>query len=81
MSSEDAEGVIITRVHPGSLAALSGLKAGDIILEINKSSVETLDDYRNAVDSIESGKTVLFLIKRGKNAIYVAMKVKKNEKR
>jgi serine protease Do len=77
---EDSRGVIITNVDPGSLADEAGLRAGDIILEINKNQIRNLDDYRKAVDSIKSGQTALLLVKRDKSTVYVALKVEGNGK-
>jgi serine protease Do len=72
---EDSQGVIITNVQQGSIAWESGLRRGDIVLEINKKPIRNLDDYRKAMGSIEQGQTALFLIKRDKNTIYVALKI------
>ncbi len=77
---EDSQGVIITDVASGSLAEEAGLRAGDIVLEINKKQIRNLDDYRKAVDSLKQGQTALLLVKRGKNTIYSALKVEGNGK-
>ncbi|MGH7901373.1 MAG: PDZ domain-containing protein, partial [Thermodesulfobacteriota bacterium] len=60
---------------PGSVADESGLKTGDIILEINKNYIGNLNNYRNAVDSLKKGQTALFLIQRSNNTIYLALRV------
>jgi len=74
-SLDTAYGVIITGVQPGSVADESGLKAGDIILEINKNYIGNLENYRNALDSLKKGQTALFLIQRSNNTIYLALRV------
>ncbi len=33
-----------------------------------------LDDYRKQIDSAKEGQNILFLVKRGSNTIYVALK-------
>jgi len=71
---EHSMGVIITDVQSGSIAAVAGLRPGDVILEINKDRIANLDNYRNTMDSTESGQNVLFLIQRGTSTIYVALK-------
>lgn len=74
------DGVIISNVQQGSSAADAGLKVGDIILEIDKKPINTLDDYSQALDKVKSGDTALFLVKRGSNTIYSAIRVPKDEK-
>ncbi|HEY7534990.1 MAG TPA: DegQ family serine endoprotease [Thermodesulfobacteriota bacterium] len=77
---EDSQGVIITNVESGGPAQESGLRVGDLILEINKKQIKNLEDYRKSMDSIKNGETALLLIKRGKNTIYSALKVGGNGK-
>lgn len=74
-------GVVITNVRQGSVAAEAGLQPGDIVLEVNRKKVESLGDYRKAMDSVKGGETALFLVKRDNNTIYVAIKADvKNDK-
>jgi serine protease Do len=53
---EKIKGAVVTEVDPGSAAAEQGLKAGDVILEINKHTVKSADDAvkltTNAKDKI-----------------------------
>jgi serine protease Do len=71
---EAEKGVVITRVDQGSAAYESGLRQGDVILEINDQPVNNIGDYKSIVDKMEKGKPLLFLIKRGKNTIYIGIK-------
>lgn len=68
------KGVIVTGVEPGSTAENAGLEPGDVILEINKNKITNLDNYKKAMDSVHDGQNVLFLIQRGTNTVYVALK-------
>ena len=67
-------GVIIVNVAPGSLASESGLRAGDVILEVNGDSVDGLDEYQEVLEKHGSGETLLFLIERGGRTIYLGIK-------
>jgi serine protease Do len=78
---EYSSGVVITDVRGNSLASEAGLLRGDVILEINKKQIATLDNYRKAVDSVKEGKNILFLVKRGSNTIYVALKAEAEDDR
>ena len=71
---QDSEGVIITNVRPGTVAAEAGLRGGDVILEINRKKIKDLEDYRKTMDSIKNGETALLLVKREENTLYVALK-------
>ena len=68
-------GVVITDVIQGSLAQESGFQEGDVILEVNKKSIRSLDDYRNAVKTLERGKPALFLVKRGTDTVFIAITI------
>ena len=71
---EDSSGVVITYVRSNSLAFEAGLLRADVILEINKKQIANLDNYRKEIDSVEERQNILFLVKRGSNTIYVAIK-------
>ncbi len=77
--TEISEGVIITNIQGGSVAANAGLQQGDVILEINKQRIANLDNYGKTMDSIKDGQNVLFLVKRGSSTIYVALKFEEQD--
>ena len=62
--SEDASGVVITRVDPDSNAAEKGLEAGDVVLRVNNRNVTSPADLQNAVaEARRAGrKSVLLLV-------------------
>ena len=64
----------MTAVEPGSPAEDAGLRRGDVILEVNRQAVEDADGYRKALRESEKGKNVLFLVRRGDNTIFLALK-------
>jgi serine protease Do len=71
----ESEGVVITGVERGSVAAEVGLRPGDVILEISKMPIKNLDDYRSAMDEVKQGDSALFLVKRGENTLYIGLKI------
>jgi serine protease Do len=71
----ESEGVVITGVERGSVAAEAGVRPGDVILEISKKAIKNLDDYRTAMDEAKKGGSALFLVKRGENTIYIGLKI------
>jgi len=58
------EGLIITQVRQYSEAARKGLAVGDIIIEVNRKSVTTVDDFEKILKKVESGQVLLLLVRR-----------------
>ena len=58
------KGVIVTDVKPGSFADDSGLSRGDVILEVNKQTVNSEDDFRRVTAQLKSGDDVVFLVRQ-----------------
>ncbi|MGB2693167.1 MAG: PDZ domain-containing protein, partial [Thermodesulfobacteriota bacterium] len=78
---EYSNGVVITDVRGDSMASEAGLLRGDVLVEINKKQIANLDDYRKNVASLKIGQNLLFLVRRGPNTIYVALKVEADNDR
>jgi len=68
------KGVVVTQVDPGGPAADAGLRRGDVILEVNRAPVKDVGAYNKAVRAAGKGKSVLFLVRRGDNTIFLAVK-------
>jgi serine protease Do len=73
--SDGAKGVAIHSVKSESPAAMAGLKRGDIIREINKAKIGSLDDYKEKIGAWKSGESLLLLVQRGKGVFYVTIKI------
>ena len=77
-SLDDSEtGVIITDLKPGTPAAEGTLQLGDIIKEINRQKVQNVRDYKQTIQKMKKGETLLLLVKRGANTFYLALKAAK----
>lgn len=72
--SRDVKGMVVVRVEAGSPAEEAGLRRGDVILEVNREPVKDLASYRKALKAAASKKTVLLLVRRGENTIFIAVK-------
>jgi serine protease Do len=57
------KGVIVQDVKPGSFAEDVGLGRGDIILEINKQSINSEEEFARIESSLKSGQDVVFLVR------------------
>jgi serine protease Do len=72
------KGVVVTAVDPGSAAAERGLRAGDVIEEVNHQAVEHPGDVARAIDSAktDSKKPALLLVSNGEGEVrFVAVPV------
>ncbi len=71
------KGVVVAGVDSGSPADEAGLQRGDVVLEVNRQSVENEGAYKKALKTVEKGKTALLLVRRGDNTIFMALKAPK----
>jgi len=69
---DTTNGVLITSVAPGSPADDAQLRRGDVILEVDRSEIEDVDDLRAQLDAADDG--ALFLIRRGEATIFIPIK-------
>jgi serine protease Do len=67
------QAIVVTDVEEGSSADEAGLRPGDLILEVNRQQVTNLHDFRVALGHTTDMKSVLFLLRRGENTLYVAL--------
>jgi len=58
------QGVSVNRVVPDSPAAEAGLKAGDIIMEMDKRKIDSPQQFKNAIAMVEPGTEIQLLIYR-----------------
>ena len=72
---KNRRGVVVANVQPGSLADDAGLKAGDLITEVNRVPVKDLNDYNSALRNSGRDKPVLFLVKRGAQTFFVTIQI------
>ena len=64
----EQDGIVVVRIRPDSPAAKIGLRRGDLIVEINRLSASKLS---RSNEPLGSDWRALFLIRRGKNTLFV----------
>lgn len=73
----EKEGVIIAEIEPDSPADEAGIQRGDVIKKINSLTVKNLSDYSSILNrELKGNKAVVFLLKRGQNTLFIAVKPK-----
>jgi len=71
----DTQGLVVMDVDQNGAAAEEGIMRGDVILEINKKTVTSLEDVQKALEQSE-GKPVLLLVNRRNQITYVTVSPK-----
>ncbi|MBT1074420.1 DegQ family serine endoprotease [Geobacter grbiciae] len=70
---KEKAGVVVAGVEPGSIAEDAGIRAGDVIKEVNRKPVRNLADLSSALEKSAKGQPVLLLLKRGSQTFYVTL--------
>lgn len=69
---EKIRGVVVTNIVPGSPAETS-LAPGDVILEVNRKGITSVEDYEARVSNIKSDKDILLLLFRRGSTIFATI--------
>jgi Do/DeqQ family serine protease len=72
---ESNDGLVVTNVDPAGAAAEKGIQRGDVILQVNRQPVSSLEDVQAAIEK-GAGKPVLLLITRGGQTIFLTVSPK-----
>ena len=73
---EQTKGVVVMDVAPDSPAATAELEPGDVIVEVNRQEIASVDQYKKAIARLKKGGTALLRVRRGASASYVTVKLK-----
>ena len=68
------QGVVVTAVAPGSPADQAGLARGDVIREVNKQNIQSLEDYQVSVDSLKKDEVARLFINRSGIPLFLTIK-------
>jgi serine protease Do len=71
----NTKGVVVRRVDPSSASAQAGLEAGDVILEVNRQPVSSIEQVNRYLQETTSGAALLFVNRNGRTH-YVAVPTK-----
>ncbi len=68
------EGVVITAVEPGGVAARAGLNPGDVVTQIEGKPVRAAADLGSSLGGLESGKVLRLLVTTSNGPRFVALR-------
>lgn len=61
---KNKKGVLVAEVLPGSISETSGIKAGDIIAQVNSKEVEGIQEFEEMLDTMKAGDSIRILLFR-----------------
>lgn len=67
------EGVVVTDIKTGSIAAMAGIRPGSVIIQVDRTAVRSAAEFKRAVQQSSGDKRVLLLIRRGNMQQYVVL--------
>ncbi|MDD4159837.1 MAG: Do family serine endopeptidase [Synergistaceae bacterium] len=70
---ESAEGLVVVDIERGSLGARLGLQPGDLILEVNRRKMKTLDEWNRVMEA--KNKSLGILMSRGGQTLFIAVEM------
>lgn len=68
------KGVVVTEVAPDSPAAASNIQPGDIVEEVNRQPVRSVEEFEKAVTAAKEKETLLMLVRRGNASTFFALR-------
>ena len=71
----ETAGVLVMDIDPKGSAARSQIQKMDIIREVDRKQVNSIEEYLSALSSMKKGHAVLFLVVRGSKPLYIAVDV------
>lgn len=73
--NSNEQGVVITKIKPGSPAATAGLRPGFIVLAINHKKVINVGEFNDVMNESAKTKRALFLIRQGNVVRFYPVKI------
>lgn len=71
---EEGIGLLVEEVRPDTAADRAGVRPGDVLLDLQRRRVKTLEDFNAAAARVKKGDSVLFRVRRGGAALFLTAK-------
>ncbi|GAF83228.1 unnamed protein product, partial [marine sediment metagenome] len=73
LGHEGTDGVVITEIDPSGIAAGAGLRAGAIILEVDRKPVKNAEQFEAAMKNASLEEGVLLLVRQGGGQQFIVL--------
>jgi serine protease Do len=67
------QGVAVVGVAPDSAAAEAGIRQGDVIVEVNRNTVKSIDDVKESISAAKDKDRLLLLVQRQNGKFYIPL--------
>ena len=71
----ETDGIVVAQVEENTPAAEAGLRAGDVILEVDQAPMKNVEEFNRKLETYKAGDTILLLVKRRGATIFLTLKV------
>jgi len=68
-------GVVVQEVQPGSAASQAGIERGDVIFQINRRPLKSLDQFNAIASRFKPGDVVQFLLNRHGSTVFAILRL------
>ena len=72
-NAKAGEGVVVTQVRPGSIAASAGIQPGSVIVQANRVAIKNAEDFKSEVRKSSASKRILLLVRKNNMQQFLAL--------
>jgi len=72
---ESIKGVVVRKIEPGSAADRAGIRANDVITEVDDSAVTSVASFSKAIGQLKKGETAIVVVQRGERSVIIEMPI------
>ena len=76
----ETKGLVVVSVAPGGSADDAGIRAGDVILELNRNEITSIGALTALLAKVKPGETAVLLTSRGGRTFFVPIKIEEMKK-
>jgi serine protease Do len=75
LGANSTDGVVVSSVGTDSPAREAGLRKRDVVTEVNREAIDSVEAFRTAIERLQTGSIVRFKLVRGGRILYVAFEL------